>query len=438
MGKKIMNRREFLKDCAAVGAGGVLLSNRGMKVRVRNRRPNIIVIMADDIGYEGLSCYGSASYQTPALDELARTGVRFTHCYSQPICTPSRVKIMTGKSNIRNYVRFALLDRKERTFGHVLKDAGYATCVAGKWQLYGGGDGTDPNTAGFDEYSVWNFDTPGDRYKDPTYRENGVLYQNVIGKYGPDIFCDYINGFMERNQDKPFFVYFPMCLVHSPYVPTPDSAQWDDPNAKGKEYFADMIAYMDKLVGRIVAKLDELGLREDTLIMFTGDNGTGRGIVSEMTDGTTIEGAKALTTDAGTRVALVAHWKGTAVEGLVCDDLVDFSDFLPTVVEAAGVELKDSTIDGRSFLPQLLGEKSDPRQWLYCYYDARMSSSKWPEQIFARDKRWKLYAEGDHERSGRLYDIPADVLEENPVAPGSSSEADEARVRLQVVLDSFN
>ena len=141
-----MNRRDFIKT---VGCGAAALampgcnSVSGLPVG-RGKRPNIILIMADDLGYECLGCYGSKSYKTPVLDELARTGMRFEHCYSQPLCTPSRVKIMTGQYNIRNYTKFGALHSKEKTFGHLMQSAGYATCVVGKWQLAarGGGVGT--------------------------------------------------------------------------------------------------------------------------------------------------------------------------------------------------------------------------------------------------------------------------------------------------------
>jgi len=207
-----MNRRDFLKKCAAVGAGGFVLSNRALEVYAGAERPNIILIMADDLGFECLGCYGSASYETPVLDELARTGMRFEHCYSQPLCTPSRVKIMTGRSNARNYIRFGVFDFTERTFAHVMKDAGYDTCIVGKWQLTGrGADG--PYVAGFDEYCLWHmedaFKPKGSRYRDPKIIEDGQLLEGLEGKYGPDIFCDYIHDFIERHKSSnsnPFFL----------------------------------------------------------------------------------------------------------------------------------------------------------------------------------------------------------------------------------------
>ena len=374
-----MKRRDFLK---IVGCGAAALaipecnSVSGLPAGSpqdalrRGKRPNIILIMADDLGYECLGCYGSKSYKTPVLDELAATGVRFEHCYSQPLCTPSRVKIMTGQYNIRNYTKFGALHSREKTFGHLMQSAGYATCVVGKWQLAArdGGVGTYPKQAGFDEHCLWQVKDRGSRYKDPIIVQNGKDRDDLKGKYGPDIFCDYLLEFVERHKAEPFFVYFPMALTHAPFEPTPDTEEWKKASTKAhKKHFADMVAYMDKIIGRIVRKLDEAGLRENTLLLFTGDNGTPRGITSEMKGGSFINGGKGLTTDAGTHVALIANWKGTIPAGKVCPDLVDFSDILPTIAEASSASV-GSEIDGRSFLPQLRGRRGEPRDWIFIWY----------------------------------------------------------------------
>lgn len=259
--------------------------------------------------------------------------------------------------------------------------------------------------------------------------QNGKSRDDLQGKYGPDVSCDYALDFIERHKTGPFLVYFPMALVHSPFVPTPDSKDWKKPKHKNNtKYFADMVAYMDKIVGRIVSKLGELGLRENTLFLFTGDNGTHKSIKSKMPDGI-IQGDKGQTTDAGTRVPLIANQPGVVPAGKVNGDLVDFSDFVPTFAEAAGTEIpSDMPEDGRSFLPQLRGEKGNPREWIFCHYDPKWLGRKKATR-FVRDKRWKLYAAGD------LYDVPADTLEKNPNPPGP--EAATARKRLQAVLDSM-
>ncbi|UCF13972.1 MAG: sulfatase-like hydrolase/transferase [Phycisphaerales bacterium] len=434
-----MDRRQFIKSVslgtAALAATGCLDTKGRHSGGNAGRKPNIILIMADDIGYECFGCYGSKFYKTPVLDELARTGVRFEHCYSQPLCTPSRVKIMTGQYNFRNYVDFGVLDPRQKTFGHLLQGAGYSTCVVGKWQLYGSvnqraevrGTGSLPSDAGFDEHCLWQIMKRGSRYKDPLMVRNGEPVKDFKGKYGPDISCDYALDFIERHKADPFFLYFPMAIVHDPFVPTPDSEDWDKKHRNSPKYFPDMVTYMDKMVGRIVGKLDELGLRENTLVLFTADNGTHKSIKSELA-GRVIQGAKGETTDAGTRVALIANGPGMIASGKVCGDLVDFSDFVPTFAELADAKPPEGMImDGSSFLPQLRGEKGNPREWIFCHYDPRWG--KWKKRRFVRDQRWKLYGNGD------LYDIAADTLEQNPNPVGR--EAAEARKRLQAVLNSI-
>ena len=194
-------------------------------------RPNIILIMADDIGYECFGCYGSEQYQTPNIDRLAEKGIQFNHCYSQPLCTPSRVKIMTGLSNVRNYSAFSVLNRDQRTFGHALQEAGYRTCIGGKWQLLGAAHyserfrakGSWPRQTGFDECCLWQVDLLGDRYWNPLLFINGENRQFDQDDYGPDVVTDYLLQFMEDQRDVPFFIYYPMIMVHSPFLSSPAS-----------------------------------------------------------------------------------------------------------------------------------------------------------------------------------------------------------------------
>ncbi|MHC4796734.1 MAG: sulfatase-like hydrolase/transferase [Planctomycetota bacterium] len=397
-------------------------------------RPNIILIMADDLGYECLGCNGSTSYKTPELDKLAGTGMRFRHCYSTPLCTPSRVQIMSGQYNFRNYTRFGRMDPKITTFVHILGSAGYATCIAGKWQLSGRPklDGSFPEKAGFDEHCLWQVERRESRYWAPIIQQNGKIRDDLKDKYGPDVFCEYINDFIERHRKKSFFVYFPMTLTHSPFVPTPDSTGNDPKRKSDKKYFADMVAYTDKIIGRIVGKVDELGLRDNTLIIFTGDNGSPRGIVTKMKS-RTVKGGKGQTTDAGTRAPLVANWKGVIRSAKVCDDLIDFTDFMPTLAEVAEAEIPQRIkLDGRSFLPQLLGKKGNPRQWVFCHYDPNPGKGKRKPTRYVHDQRWKLY------HDGRLYDLKADVLEKSPFKPDKDTQAAAAaRKRLQPVLDAM-
>ncbi len=189
------------------------------------RRPNLLVIMADDIGVECLGCYGSKIYETPHLDALAASGMRFEHAHSQPICTPSRVQIMTGIYNNRKHIRFGLLDPAATTFAHSLRDAGYQTCVVGKWQLGDGFDG--PGHFGFDQYCLWQLTRRPSRYPNPGLEIDGKEYDFKDGQFGPDLVTDYLCRFLEQNRERPFLAYYPMILAHWPFVPTPDHPDWD-------------------------------------------------------------------------------------------------------------------------------------------------------------------------------------------------------------------
>jgi arylsulfatase A len=394
-------------------------------------RPNVILIMADDLGYETIGANGGTSYKTPTLDSLAAGGVRFTQCYVQPLCTPTRVQLMTSKYNVRNYITFGQMDPQAVTFGNLFQKAGYAMCMAGKWQL--GREAGLPKKYGFDEYCLWQHTRRPPRYANPGLEINGVEKDYPNGQYGPDIVNDYAIDFVKRHKDQPFFLYYPMMLTHAPYDPTPDSADWDpkgkaEGEKKDPKHFADMVAYMDKLIGKLVATLDQLGLRENTLVLFGGDNGTGAGTKSMMGDKLVI-GGKGSTIETGMHVPLIASWPGKIAKGNVSNDLVDSTDFLPTICEAAGVTIpSDLKIDGRSFLPQLRGESGTPRAWIYSWYSPRGE----PLREFAFNQKYKLY------RGGEFYDLSSDAAEKRPLAVASlTGEAAQTATKLQAALDQY-
>jgi len=409
-------------------------------------KPNILLIMADDLGAESLGCYGCNNFQTPNLDLLAWTGMRFENCYATPYCVPSRMQLMTGRYPLRTgwsankWGEGRFFDpAKETSFAQILRAAGYATCVVDKWMLCYDFQ-QRPTTfrdAGFDEHFMWRlWDTsiPLEQRVAPNNPITPGLWNAALwkdgpkqapgGSYAPDLFCDFLVDFIRRNRDGPFLAYWPMHLVHLETYhgrttpPTPDTI---DSRGKGdtsgrnidkQRGMADMILYMDKLIGRLVTEIDRLGIRENTLILFTGDNGTSPGVRSKMDD-RSIPGGKGKLSEAGCRVPLIANWFGTTPAGVVSDDLVDFTDFLPTLTEAAGAELpKDVTIDGRSFLPQLRGGQGEPRAWVFCQLNNR-----W----FLRDQRWTL-----NDR-GQLLDVRNRYDPEKPV---DSAEATDARSRL--------
>ncbi|MCP4786061.1 MAG: sulfatase-like hydrolase/transferase [Fuerstiella sp.] len=413
----------------------ILVLTAGLQAR---EKPNVIVVMADDIGFECYSAFGSEFYQTPNIDKLAATGAKLTQAYSQPICTPSRVRIMTGRYNFRNYTQFGELDLAQPTFASMVKANGYATAIAGKWQL-SAGDLGGPGTAGFDEYCLWHFSrggstghlpeifrNKGSRYKSPTLFRNGTLVSDTAGKYGPDMVSDFICDFIERRKDEPFVVYYPMILVHNPFDPTPDSRDWEQKDASREplEHFREMVHYMDKVVGKIVGKLDAVGVREDTLIMVTGDNGTNRSLTSPFPSRGSIQGGKGTMKDAGNRIAFVANWPGQIQSGTVVDLPVGFSDVLPTIADVTGSEVP-AECDGQSFLPLLRGDTGQARGWLFQSY-SKNGPGKAPYRCFVRNAEWKLYA------NGALFNVPNDWLEETPIM---GAQGKSARRQLQPILD---
>ena len=371
-----------------------------------NDRPNIILIMADDMGYEALSSNGSESCKSPNLDKLAAKGVRFTNCFSNPICTPSRVKLMTGQYNVRNYVKFGWLDREQTTFAHQLKAAGYATAIAGKWQL--GRDKDTPQHFGFEQSCLWQHTRSGRsnedgknidrRFVNPQLEFNGVEKDFTNGEYGPQVCTDFICDFIDKNKKKPFLVYYPMILTHCPFDPTPDSTDWDPKRLGSTTYkgdrndpqrhFRDMVAYADKAVGQIVSQLGKSGVRDNTLIIFTGDNGTDTPIVTPW-NGKKVVGGKGTMSDTGTRVPLIVNWPaGIRKAGRVVDDLVEFTDVFPTICEVTTAKLpKNHPGDGASIVPVLRNQAgARKKDWVYIWYR---------KQVMVRNKQYSFVAKQD-------------------------------------------
>ncbi|MAD25814.1 MAG: arylsulfatase [Verrucomicrobiales bacterium] len=405
-----------------------------------DQKYNVILIMADDSAVDNYGCYGSDYFKTPIIDQLAKTGIRFTHCYSEPVCTPSRVKIMTGRDGIRNYVQFGTLDRDEITFAHMLKKAGYTTAVAGKWQLHNGERGALAPESGFDTYCLWNYPgTRSSRYWNPSIMQNGKLLKTKTDDYGPDIFSKFLIEFIDSNKNRPFFIYYPMVLVHSPFPKTPDNKTANGKTAQGKDQslpnFRDMTLYADKIVGRLVAALEKNNLRENTILIFTTDNGTNRKIIYPFQNETR-KGEKAYATDGGSHVPLIVNCPGIVPAGKVSSDLVDFSDFLPSIADITKAKLPNVILDGQSFWPQCLGKKGNPRKWIFQYYYPKFKPAAEThgqgvnnlEIIWAQNQKYKLY------RDGSFYST-ADRHELSPIKNGENKESDHVRKILQEALN---
>jgi arylsulfatase A len=418
-----MKRREFIKT-AALGAAALALPRELQAVplsqaRSKERRPNIIFILADDVGLPNISCYGADEYKTPQIDALARSGTRFEHCYSTPLCGPSRAEILTGRYPFRtgmtsNQTGALLKPANEIMMPTVLKAAGYATVHAGKW----GQLPDQPGDWGFDEYLRFLGNGKYWREQINGYTVNGKQLELPEGRYLPDVMHEYLVDFLARHRDRPFYAYYPMSHIHGPILQTPDSKP-------GSDHYTDNVAYMDKLVGKLVAELERLKLRENTLVLFAGDNGTAGGHASATVKGRRLSGQKATMLEGGSLVPLIASWPAETPAGKVSQDLIDFSDFFPTFAELAGGKVPEGvTIDGRSFAAQLQGRQGAPREWIYVELQG---------QWYARTARWKL------NNAGELFDMSAAPFVEKPVPPGTGdAEAMAARARLQAVLDQLN
>ncbi len=399
-------------------------------------RPNVIVIMADDLGAEGLACYGSEIYTTPNLDRMAKEGVRFNNAYATPLCTPTRVMIMSGLYPPRTGFQ-ALISKNEgvrmpagiRTFGHDFRDAGYRTAIAGKWQLGKFDEYPEqPVEHGFDEYCMWTWFYKGkksSRYYQPQVYRAGEIFDRAETDFGPDEYCDFVLDFIDGNKERPFFIYYPMALVHSPFIHPPGleklaRSNHTDHLDKQTMAFGHMITYMDHLVGKILKRLKGHGIERNTLVLFTGDNGTHRGITSRIS-GMDLKGGKGSMTEAGTRVPLLAWWPDTIQPG-VRNEFFCLVDMLPTIASAAGIRL-DRHLDGMDLSHNLFGKDGKNREHVLMNFK---------KDFFVRGSRFRLH------QDGALYDCAVTSDKERYSEKRTAASEHQAdRERLRKILNGL-
>jgi len=417
MRSQAMGRRAFLKAGAA-GLAALGAARWSRAVPPAAVKPNIIFILADDFGLDNASCYGGDAYKTPHIDALAASGIRFENGYCEPLCGPTRCEFITGRYPFRtggltNQSAGRPSSKDEPSVARTLKEAGYATCHANKWRQMG----ETPADWGFDEYITDR--TAGGYFWQKTYTKNGETIDAGKEIYFPDVAHEFAVDFITRHKDGPFFVYYASHLVHGPILRTPDTK----PGTTGKALYADNVAYLDKEVGDLVALLERLGIRERTLVVFAGDNGTAK--ASGTIRGRSLSGQKGSMKDCGAHVPLIASWPGTTPAGKVLKDLVDFTDLSATFADLAGAKRPaDVVFDGHSFAPQLCGQPGKPREWIFVQLGA-----KW----YVREMDWKL------NNAGELFDMTDAPFEEKLVAADAQSDAAAAaRQRLQAVLDQLN
>ncbi|NQT14020.1 MAG: sulfatase-like hydrolase/transferase, partial [Planctomycetes bacterium] len=392
-------------------------------------RPNIIFIMVDDLGKEWVSCYGAEDISTPHVDALAAGGMKFNNAYSMPQCTPTRATLLTGQYpwrtgwcnhwDVPRWGAGCHFDwRHNVTFARQLRKAGYATAAAGKWQINDFRVTPDAmKKHGFDEWCMWTGYESGNPPSGARYW-NAYIHTNGGSKtyedwFGCDVFVDFLIDFMTRHRQRPMLLYFPMALTHGPLTNTPAEPEVTEKLDKHKA----MVRYTDAALGRIVQTVDKLGIRNNTIIIWSTDNGTSGGISGRMA-GRLVRGGKAKLTENGVCEPFIVNGPGLVPAGVETDALTDFTDLLPTFCELAGAELPDGVeIDGRSIAPVILGsDAAGPREWIMALGHGPAALDERgvrPKQVFTdrvvRDKRYKLFVVDGEPR--KLFDLKADPAE---------------------------
>lgn len=425
----VIGRRNLVRGAGALAAATALpVSSVAAAPRAAaagdEPRPNVVVIFADDISAEMLREYGGR-LSLPNLERLSAEGTTFHQCHSQPNCAPSRMQLLTGRYNHRNWDRWGYLRPTERTFANLFRDAGYATAVSGKWQL--DGDADTIRGFGFDEHALWQVSkTPSgwDNSLDQPMLVNGEW---VKQSYAPRTSADFAHDFIERSaaDERPFLLYYPTMLAHAPYHVPPG---FSGPATDRRKY-SYMIQFLDRLVGEIVTTLERAGALDDTILVFTADNGTPGGFTMTTDDGV-ITGGKSTTKVTGSHVPLIVHAPGSPAGGAINHDLVDFSDFLPTLCDLAGIGFDGAGLDGLSFAGRALGDTAADevrRRFVYTHF---VGIKDGPAKRYVHDANFKKYVGEAH-----VYNINHDPEESAP----SSTDiiAQEASVRLQQVLDQI-
>lgn len=394
-------------------------------------KPNVILIIADDLGYEVPSYLGGQTYQTPTLDFMAANGIQFRQAYCHPDGFPSRLALLTGKYNFRNYTIWGSLPNTEKTIGNLMQDAGYATCYTGKWQCRGGGERI--NSAGFEKYRVFLPYADNQRigrYKNPILYENNnyLPADSTFGRYSEDMYVDYLSEFIQENKNHPFFAIYAHNLPAGPYVPTPDDpeyANWNTANDKfngDTKYFPSMVKYMDKSIGKIIKKVHREGLLNNTIFIFTADNATHH-ILTSVFNGIPINGGKTETSRHGTNIPFIAFAPGQINPNKINrNTLIDFTDLMPTMAEIAEtfVPVSYGTTDGVSFYDNMMNVSGTDRDWVFCHWDNNSVDLVKPER-FVNNTTYKLYETKNFER---FYNIQKDIFESAPLNDSLLSPAE--------------
>jgi len=406
-----MRRRDFLKSVGLGTVASILpdlpVSRTAAAKSASGKRPNIIVIVSDDMGYADLGCYGGKQIPTPHIDSIAAKGVRCTSGYvSCPVCSPTRAGLITGRYQQRfgyytNAESRIGLPTTEKTLADVLKASGYVTGIVGKWHL-GTGPDFHPNKRGFDAF--FGFLAGSHSYIDPLLNSDNPILRGTEPfdekEYLTDAFTREAISFIQRRRDEPFFLYLTYNAVHAPmHAPQRHRDSFADITDKNRRIYAGMLAALDEGVGKVLEHLRQLGLEENTLLFFINDNG---GATNNASDNGPLRDRKGTLFEGGIRVPFMLRWPGRLNAGQVYDQPVICLDIFATAVAAAGAELPDDLkLDGVNLIPYLTGEKkTQPHPVLFWDY---------AENRYAvRKANYKLVKMSD---DAMLFDVSTDIAE---------------------------
>ena len=420
-------------------------------------RPNILFILLDDLGKEWVSAYGAEDIETPVVDALAAGGIKFNNFYVMPQCTPTRLSLMTGQMPFRHgWVNHWDVPRwgggahydygVNPTLARNMKRAGYATAVAGKWQV--NDFRVQPEAMveiGFDDYCMWtggegNNPPSDERYWDP-YIHTKEGSRTYPGEYGDTIFTDFLIDFMREHRDEPMMLYYAMCLPHTPFVTTPS-----EPDVTGDlNRHKAMVRYTDELTGRLVQALDDLGLRDDTIIIWTCDNGTASSVTGTR-NGRSVRGAKAQTIEAGINVPFIVNAPGRVPAGLESNALITIADMSPTFADIAGIELAPQYVyDGVPVTDALLGKSlTSPHEFIMAMggrNEAKLTDAGVENAYVYRDRvlrteRFKLYVDTNRTLE-KFFDLENDPWEEHNIIGSTDPVAVAAKTFLTRQLSRY-
>ncbi|VGO21906.1 arylsulfatase [Pontiella sulfatireligans] len=448
------NRRNFiLSISASIAAGSALAGARAPK------KPNIILVLADDLGWKELGCYGQRKIRTPYIDQMAAEGMRFTQFYTgAPVCGPARCNLLTGKHGGHAYIRnngevkekqYELngvtifggqtpLREQDVTIAEQLKAKGYATGCFGKWGLGAASTTGDPLKKGFDRFYGYNCQCHAhnlypkylDRDGKPEFLEGNT--RGVTGKqYAPQLIADEMLRFVKQNHERPFFVYYPTVIPHlALQAPQKEidayQGEWEETPYTGKAYlphptprscYAAMVTFMDKQMGRLFALLKDLDIDKDTVVIFTSDNGATylKQVDYEFFDSVgELRGLKGSVYEGGVREPFIARWPGRIAPGTVSGHIGAHYDVPATLAQIAGAEAPADS-DGISILPELLGEGGRQKKHEFIFWDF----AGYGGQIAVRMGDWKgvkQKVKTNPDAPLELYHLGSDPAEQNDVA----------------------